>query len=86
MSHAWEAVGYFGTALFASRFFVQWFKSEIEGRSIIPVAFWYISLAGGLVSLAYAIHIHSGPFIVGQGGGLFVYSRNLFLIFRERVA
>jgi lipid-A-disaccharide synthase-like uncharacterized protein len=84
MSHLWEVVGYFGTTLFASRFFVQWFKSEIEGKSVIPVAFWYISIGGGLVSLIYALHIRSGPFIVGQAGGLVVYLRNLFLIFREQ--
>lgn len=83
-SHIWEGVGYCGTTVFASRFFVQWFKSEIAGRSVIPLAFWYISLAGGLLSLAYALHIHSGPFIVGQAGGLVVYVRNLYLIFRER--
>jgi lipid-A-disaccharide synthase-like uncharacterized protein len=82
-NHIWEMIGYFGTMLFASRFFVQWFKSEMVGRSIIPVAFWYFSLAGGLISLAYAIHIKSGPFIVGQAGGLVVYFRNLYLIFRE---
>jgi lipid-A-disaccharide synthase-like uncharacterized protein len=82
-THIWEMIGYFGTMLFASRFFVQWFKSEMVGRSIIPVAFWYFSLAGGLISLAYAIHIESGPFIVGQAGGLVVYFRNLYLIFRE---
>lgn len=86
LDHVWLIVGLLGQALFASRFIVQWFKSEMEGRSIIPVAFWYCSLAGGIVSLAYAIHIESAPFIIGQGSGLVVYSRNLYLIFRERAA
>jgi lipid-A-disaccharide synthase-like uncharacterized protein len=86
LDHVWLIVGLLGQALFASRFIVQWFKSEMEGRSIIPVAFWYCSLAGGVVSLAYAIHIESAPFIIGQGSGLVVYSRNLYLIFRERAA
>jgi lipid-A-disaccharide synthase-like uncharacterized protein len=86
LDHLWLIVGLLGQALFASRFIVQWFKSEMEGRSIIPVAFWYCSLAGGVVSLAYAIHIESAPFIIGQGSGLVVYSRNLYLIFRERAA
>ena len=84
--HLWLVIGLVGQALFASRFIVQWFKSEMEGRSIIPVAFWYCSLAGGVVSLAYAVHIESAPFIIGQGSGLVVYSRNLYLIFRERAA
>lgn len=86
LDHVWLIIGLLGQALFASRFIVQWFKSEMEGRSIIPVAFWYCSLAGGVVSLAYAIHIESAPFIIGQGSGLVVYSRNLYLIFRERAA
>lgn len=86
VDHVWLVIGLLGQALFASRFIVQWFKSEMEGRSIIPVAFWYCSLAGGVVSLAYAIHIESAPFIIGQGSGLVVYSRNLYLIFRERAA
>ena len=79
-------VGLAGQGLFASRFVVQWFKSEMEGRSVIPVAFWYCSLGGGVVTLIYAIHIQSAPFILGQAPGLVVYSRNLYLIFRERAA
>ena len=70
--HVWLVIGLLGQALFASRFIIQWFKSEMEGRSIIPVAFWYCSLAGGVVSLAYAIYIESAPFIIGQASGLFV--------------
>jgi lipid-A-disaccharide synthase-like uncharacterized protein len=84
--HVWALIGGFGTALFASRFIVQWFKSEIEGRSVIPVAFWYCSIGGGIVTLAYTIHLQSVPLSVGQASGLIVYSRNLWLIFRERAA
>lgn len=80
----WLAIGFAGQALFASRFIIQWFRSEREGRSVIPVAFWYSSLAGGLVTLAYAIHLRSLPLSLGQASGLIVYSRNLYLIFRER--
>jgi lipid-A-disaccharide synthase-like uncharacterized protein len=82
--HVWALIGTVGTALFASRFIVQWFQSEKEGRSIIPVAFWYFSLAGGVVTLAYTVHLQSVPLSLGQASGLIVYSRNLFLIFRER--
>jgi lipid-A-disaccharide synthase-like uncharacterized protein len=84
--HIWLAIGFAGQALFASRFIIQWFKSEMEGRSIIPVAFWYCSLGGGVVLLAYAIYKRDPVFITGQAGGLIVYSRNLYLIFRERAA
>ncbi|HTT82703.1 MAG TPA: lipid-A-disaccharide synthase N-terminal domain-containing protein [Rhizomicrobium sp.] len=82
--HIWLAIGFAGQALFASRFFVQWLKSEMEGRSVIPLAFWYFSVGGGIVLLAYAIYKKDPVFILGQASGLVVYSRNLYLIFRER--
>ncbi len=84
--HLWLLIGFLGQALFASRFIIQWFKSELEGRSVIPVAFWYCSIGGGVVLLAYAIYKADPVFISGQGLGLIVYGRNLFLIFRERAA
>ena len=84
--HIWLVIGLLGQGLFASRFLVQWFKSESEGRSVIPLAFWYPSIVGGIVSLAYATYIDSIPYIIGQGSGLIVYVRNLWLIFRERAA
>jgi lipid-A-disaccharide synthase-like uncharacterized protein len=84
--HVWLVIGLLGQGLFASRFIVQWFKSEVEGRSVIPLTFWYLSIAGGVISLAYAVYIDSIPYIIGQGSGLIVYVRNLWLIFRERAA
>ncbi|HUJ47103.1 MAG TPA: lipid-A-disaccharide synthase N-terminal domain-containing protein [Rhizomicrobium sp.] len=86
VDHVWLLVGFLGQALFASRFILQWFKSEMEGRSVIPVNFWYCSLGGGVVLLAYAIHKLDPVFILGQASGLIVYGRNLYLIFREREA
>jgi lipid-A-disaccharide synthase-like uncharacterized protein len=80
----WLAIGLAGQALFASRFIIQWFKSELEGRSVIPLAFWYCSLGGGVILLAYAIYKKDPVFIIGQASGLVVYGRNLYLIFRER--
>ena len=84
VDHVWLAVGFAGQALFAARFILQWFKSEMEGRSVIPIGFWYCSAAGGAVMLAYAIYRRDPVFITGQAFGLLVYARNLFLIFRER--
>src|ERR1700733_15725877 len=84
LDHIWFLIGLAGQGLFASRFIVQWFQSEREGRSVIPLAFWYFSVVGGIVSLAYAIYLQSVPFALGQGSGLIVYARNLYLIFRER--
>jgi lipid-A-disaccharide synthase-like uncharacterized protein len=80
----WFLVGMGGQFLFFSRFLVQWLKSEITGRSVIPMAFWYFSMGGGIVLLAYSIHIVNWVYITGQAAGLVVYSRNLYLIFRER--
>ena len=80
----WLAVGFFGQAMFFMRFFVQWIYSERERRSIVPVAFWYFSLAGGAILLAYAIYKMDSVFIAGQGAGLLVYGRNLYFIRRKQ--
>jgi lipid-A-disaccharide synthase-like uncharacterized protein len=78
------ALGFAGQALFSARFVVQWLASEAHGRSIVPLAFWYFSLAGGATLLAYAIFRSDPVFIVGQGAGLAIYLRNLVLVHRER--
>ena len=80
----WIAVGFLGQALFASRFVIQWLRSEREGRSTIPIAFWYFSIAGGAVLLSYAIHREDPVFIAGQALGIFIYCRNLYFVHRER--
>lgn len=77
-------VGFGGQLLFAMRFIVQWLKSEISRRSVIPMAFWYFSIAGGATLFVYALWRKDPVFIMGQGMGLFIYARNLFLIHRER--
>jgi lipid-A-disaccharide synthase-like uncharacterized protein len=84
VDHVWVMVGLLGQALFMSRFILQWFKSEMVGKSVIPVSFWYCSIGGGVVLLAYSIYRLDPVYILGQAGGLVVYARNLFLIFRER--
>ncbi len=53
---------------------------------MIPTAFWFFSIGGGLVLLSYAIHRRDPVFIAGQGMGLLIYSRNLWFIFRRRAA
>jgi lipid-A-disaccharide synthase-like uncharacterized protein len=81
---AWIAIGFAGHLLFSARFIVQWILSERKGRSYIPMAFWYFSIAGGMTLLAYAIHRQDPVFIAGQAFGLIIYLRNLTLISRER--
>lgn len=81
---AWVLVGLAGQLMFSMRFIIQWIASEREGRSIIPLAFWYFSIAGGLILLAYAIYRQDPVFIIGQTTGVFIYARNLYLIHGER--
>jgi lipid-A-disaccharide synthase-like uncharacterized protein len=76
----WLIIGFTGQALFSMRFIVQWIYTERLRRSVIPLAFWYFSVAGGVTLLAYAIHRKDPVFIVGQGAGLFIYLRNLYFI------
>ncbi len=76
----WVIFGFLGQLLFSLRFVVQWICSEKKKQSCIPLAFWYFSIAGGLVLLVYAIYRQDPVFIVGQVVGLFVYARNLILI------
>ena len=80
----WLIVGFTGQALFSARFFVQWIASERARRSIIPTAFWFFSMAGGAVLLAYAIYRQDPVFITGQAAGLIIYGRNIFFISKER--
>ena len=82
----WLWVGLAGQSLFFSRFLVQWLASERHRESVIPVAFWYFSLGGGLILLAYEIHQRDTVFTVGQLTGLVVYMRNLWLIHRSKLA
>ncbi len=80
----WLGIGFFGQSLFFSRWIIQWVASERKAESQMPIAFWYMSLAGGLIVLAYAIHRRDPVFIAGQGIGSFVYLRNLMLIHQTR--
>ena len=75
-------VGFAGQGLFAMRFILQWLTSEGQGRSVIPLAFWYFSIGGGSVLLLYAIWRQDPVIICGQGLGLFIYLRNLYFIHR----
>jgi lipid-A-disaccharide synthase-like uncharacterized protein len=80
----WIGIGFAGQFLFMMRFLWQWIQSERQKRSIIPIAFWYFSLAGGMTLFVYAVHRRDPVFIAGQALGLLVYTRNLLLIRRAR--
>ena len=79
----WIAIGFLGQGLFFGRWLVQWIVSERKAESQMPVAFWYLSLIGGLITLAYAIYRRDPVFIAGQSIGALVYIRNLMLIHRR---
>lgn len=79
----WIGIGFVGQTLFMSRFLVQWIVSERKRESVIPMAFWWLSITGGLTLLAYAIWRQDPVFILGQSTGVIVYFRNLVLIRRK---
>ena len=82
----WIATGFLGQGLFFGRWIVQWLASERSASSKVPISFWYLSLIGGLITLAYAIYRKDPVFIAGQSIGSVVYVRNLMLIYRENRA
>jgi lipid-A-disaccharide synthase-like uncharacterized protein len=81
--HVWVGVGLLGQGLFSARFIVQWIASERRKQSVVPREFWYLSLAGALITLAYAIYRRDPVFILGYAPGLFIYARNLYFIHKR---
>lgn len=79
----WVSIGTLGQLIFFSRWVIQWISSEKTKSSHIPIAFWWCSLIGGIITLIYAHNIGSFPFMLAQAIGIFVYSRNLILIYRR---
>ena len=82
----WVVLGLIAQALFTMRFLVQWIASERAGHSVIPTAFWFLSIGGGVLLLVYALYRKDAVFIAGQAFGVFVYLRNLYFVLRDRRA
>ena len=80
----WAMLGIFGQLLFAARFIVQWLASEKAGRSVVPLSFWFFSIGGAGIVLAYGIQKRDPVIILGQALSFFIYFRNLALIAKER--
>lgn len=78
----WVIIGFAGQLIFGGRFIIQWIASERRRASHIPIQFWWMSIIGGIITTAYAIHRRDPVFIVGQSAGIVVYVRNLMLIYR----
>jgi len=82
----WVAFGLGAQLIFTGRFLVQWIASEVRRKSYIPPAFWYLSIAGGMMLLTYAVFWKRDPVVtIGQTTGLVVYVRNLMLLHREKL-
>ncbi|MFI5314127.1 MAG: lipid-A-disaccharide synthase N-terminal domain-containing protein [Myxococcota bacterium] len=79
LRNPWVLVGFAGQAIFSLRFLVQWIESERAGRSVVPEAFWYLSIVGSILLLAYAVWRRDLVFSLGQSMGFLVYARNLAL-------
>ncbi|MCS7313689.1 MAG: lipid-A-disaccharide synthase N-terminal domain-containing protein [Acidobacteria bacterium] len=84
MTDFWLILGLVGQGLFSARFLIQWIASERARRSVVPTLFWVFSILGSTILLIYAIHRRDPVFVLGQSLGLFVYGRNLYLIWREK--
>jgi lipid-A-disaccharide synthase-like uncharacterized protein len=80
----WVLLGFAAQAFFTMRFVVQWIASERAGRSVVPIAFWWFSIGGGILLLVYALYRKDPVFVAGQAFGVFVYVRNLYFVVRER--
>ncbi|WP_417668847.1 lipid-A-disaccharide synthase N-terminal domain-containing protein [Roseibium sp.] len=80
----WLIFGLIAQAMFMMRFMVQWIASERVGRSIVPIAFWFFSIGGGVMLFVYGLVRKEPILILGQGLGLIIYFRNLWLIFKEK--
>ena len=80
----WLAFGIVAQLVFTARFIVQWIASERAGQSIMPIAFWVLSIIGGSMTLAYGIQRREAVIIMGQVLAVFIYIRNMMLIVKNR--
>jgi lipid-A-disaccharide synthase-like uncharacterized protein len=84
LSNPWALFGFAAQSMFFMRFLVQWIASERVKRSIVPETFWYFSFAGGVMLFAYAVSQADPVIMLGQALGLFVYTRNIYLIWLHK--
>ena len=83
LRNPWIVLGLLGQGVFSARFLVQWIESERAGRSVVPDSFWWLSIAGSMMLLVYAIWRRDPVFVLGQSAGFVIYARNLALRRRE---
>jgi len=76
----WLGIGLFAQIMFSMRFLIQWISTERARKSVIPTAFWWFSLFGGILLFAYGIQRGEPVIILGQSIGIVIYMRNLWFI------
>ena len=82
--HFWAIIGWLGNACFFTRFMVQWYATERRGQVVVPPAFWWLSLAGSLLLLCYALfYQHDAVIIFGYAFNWIPYLRNLAIHRRQ---
>ena len=81
---AWEITAFVGEGIFGGRFLLQWLVSEIKKESYVPTAFWYMSILGSLILLAYFTHKQSLALMIAFALQIPIYGRNLVLIYRKK--
>ncbi len=86
----WLVFGFLGQGIFFCRFLVQWLATEKAKRTVVPMAFWYLSIGGGVMILIYAASREQGHpdwvIVCGQAGGLVMYVRNIIIAVRHKKA
>lgn len=80
----WETTAFVGEAIFGGRFILQWIVSEYRKQSYVPVAFWYMSIVGSIILLAYFVHKASLALIIAFAVQILIYVRNLVLIRKRK--
>jgi lipid-A-disaccharide synthase-like uncharacterized protein len=84
--YIWVGLGFLGQVLFTGRMIVQWLVSEKHKRSVVPPMFWWMSLAGSTMLMAYFLWRRDPIGLLGQAFGWFIYVRNLWMIYRPKDA
>jgi lipid-A-disaccharide synthase-like uncharacterized protein len=80
----WVMVGFIGQVIFGLRFVIQWIATERKKKVVVPVAFWYMSLAGTIILLSYSIYRLDPVFIAGFSLNMIIYLRNLYFVYLHR--
>jgi len=76
----WYVVGFVGQFIFMMRFVVQWIATERKKQVVVPLAFWYLSLVGSLITIIYAVYRRDPVFTAAFCLNILIYMRNLYFI------